>query len=62
MKVLSRNVHRGHGAIWQLDASAVELRAGEDFVVEGKKMGALFPSETLASTRCHNPADSTNGV
>jgi hypothetical protein len=62
MKGLSRTVHRGHSAIWRLDASAVELRAGENFMVEGKKMGALFPSKTLASTRYHNPADGMNGV
>jgi hypothetical protein len=62
MKVLSRDVHRGHSAIWRLDASVVELSAGGNFIVEGKKMGALFPSKTLASPRCHNLTDSMNGV
>jgi len=47
MKVLSRNVH----AFWWLDASAVELHAGEKFMVEGKKMEALCSSKTLAFGR-----------
>lgn len=47
MKVLSRNVR----AVWWLDASAVELHAGEKFVGEGKKMEALCSSKTLASGR-----------
>jgi len=47
MKVLSRNVH----AIWWLDASAVELHAGENFMIEGKKMEILCSSKTPSSGR-----------
>ena len=39
----------------------MELHAGENFIVEGKKMEALCSSKTLASTGCHNLGDSMNG-
>jgi len=38
-------------AIWWLDASAVKLHVGENFVEEGKKMEVLCFSKTLASGR-----------